>query len=119
MYLKDPYAQFEKYKTIKRSTYDKEDNILVIKLQEEIKDYSKRVIPQKNNISTVYGILCVQFTPGLQNVLPGDPNYDTNSDIYHFIWLMENIKLNSSGIADTSNPFHTECHALKWIFNLL
>ena len=31
---------------------------------------------------------------------------------------MEKINLNLSGITYTSNPFHTDFHALKFVFNL-
>ena len=43
---------------------------------------------------------------------------DTNSYSFDCIWLMEKLKLNSSGIAHTSNPFNADFCALKGVFNL-
>ena len=77
-----------------------------------------RVHILKNNIPKLYGILWVLCNTGLQNEVQGDTYCDTNSDSFVFLWLMDKLKLNSSGIVHTSNPFRAAFHTLKGVFNL-
>ena len=78
----------------------------------------KRVQVLKNNVPKLYDVLLVQCTPGLHNEVQEDPEYDTNSDSFDCLWLMEKLKLNSSRIAHASNTFHTDLHTLKEVSNL-
>ena len=77
-----------------------------------------RVQVLKNNLPKIHGILWGQCASGFQNEVQGDPYYDTNSNSFDWLWLMEKIKLNLSGIKHTSNPFHADFCALKGVFNL-
>ena len=66
----------------------------------------------------LYGILWGQYTPGFHNEFQGYSYYDIKSDSFDCLWVMEKLKLNSIGIAHTSNPFHADFHALKGVFIL-
>ena len=111
--IKDPYAHVDTDKPINISKQDKEDVILITQLQEEEKDYVKRIQHAKN-LWYLWG----KCTPGFQNKVQGDPYYDTNPDYFYILWFMQKLKLNSLGITHTSNPFHAAFHALNRVFNL-
>ena len=117
-YPKSLYANVNTDKPINLSKEYKEDVILITQLQYEGKYYVKRVQVLKDSIPKLYCISLGQFTPGFQNEVQGDPYYDTNSDLFDCLWLMEKLRLNSSGIPHTSNPLHAGFHAPKEMFNL-
>ena len=78
----------------------------------------KRSCILQNNLPKLYGLMWGHCTPGLQSELQGDPSYKEKSKDYDCLWLAETLKLNSSGIAHTSNHFHSAFHALKGVFSL-
>ena len=86
--INDPYAQVDMYKPRKLIKEDNEDIILITQLQGEAKDCVKKLHILNNNTPKIYGILCGQYNPGLQNEVHGDPDYNINSDLFDCFWLM-------------------------------
>ena len=76
--LKDPYAHVETYKPTNIIREDNEYIILVTQLQQEAKDYVKRVRVLKKNVPKIYDILWGQYNPCLKNEFQGETDYDTN-----------------------------------------
>ena len=91
--------------------------MLLIKT-EQVKRWMRRLENLKNNRATLYGLVWGQLSAGLQETIKGELEYESQSKIFNYIWLLEKAKLVSLGVDDKANKYYTLLKALMAMCNI-
>ena len=80
--------------------------------QEKVKQYIKRLNSLDSNKKKLYALIWGQITTGLQEALKGEDEFSFKDSSFDCIWLLEKVKLVSSGIDTKANKYCTLVQAL-------
>ena len=94
------------------------DEVLKWTRQERIKKHITRLTQLENNKERLYGIIRGQCTIGLQEVIKGHSEYREQSIDFNCIWLLQKLKLASSGMDARANKYFTLVMAMRYAFTV-
>ena len=86
--------------------------------QERIKVYVVRENALRDNVIKVYGLTWRQCTSALQMVIKGVDDYTTMARTHNMVWLLEQIKIITSGIDVKANPHVVLFESLSSLLNM-
>ena len=69
----------------------------------EVKQHLRRLTYLRDNMETLYGLIWGQCSSGLQEVVKTKDEFKKKEEKFDVIWLLEKIKLVSSGVEGCSN----------------
>ena len=116
--LEDPWPVMERKKPEVQAGQDLSDFVTKQLLQEEIKQYMTRKTTLTSNLVKVFGVVWGQCSPGLQEAIKGATDAKTKMDDYDCLWLLEQAKLHSSGVDQTTNAYRNVWMAAKAFFTV-
>ena len=111
-HLKDPKAEVEKEEPVELSESDLRSEVKKWMKQEQIKMYMKRLTTLESNQLKLYALLWGQLSEGLKQAVQGEDDFDSKSESFDCIWLLEKVKLLSAGVNSKINAHCSYLQAL-------
>ena len=86
--------------------------------QQEMRLYAGRKQQLQSNKSKLFGTIWIQCTSTIQSKLMNLKNYNEKRKSYDCLWLLENLKLLSSGIDSKQNSSYTTFEIASSIYHI-
>ena len=110
--LKDPESDVKADEPKDLTDDEKKSDVKKWMKQEEVKLHIKRINSLETNKEKLYALIWGQSSHALQEVVKGDDNFDIKEEFFDCIWLLEKVKLVSSGVDSKINKHYTLLQAL-------
>ena len=116
--LKDPTNDIIAKQPKDLNDADKDSEVAKWMKMEKVKQHIKRLNTLEENKETLYGLIWGQCSGGLQELLKGDDDYDSKSNNFDCLWLLEKVKLISAGVDEKANKYATLVKAITSFCNI-
>ena len=116
--FEDPLAEIKKDEPTDLTEVEKANQVTLWFKQERVKEYLIRLKTLKNNKESLYGLIWGQCSSGLQEVLKQEEDFYKSAAVFNCVWILEKIKLVSSGIDSKSNKHANLIKALTGLCNI-
>ena len=111
-YLKDPMPSIVEEEPSDLSSVDMQSDVKKWIKMEEMKLNVKRIKILESNNESLYALIWGQLSHALQEVVKGDDDFIANDISFNCIWLLQQIKLVSSGVDAKANKHFNFVQAL-------
>ena len=116
--FEDPKDTIESEQPTDLTDTEKVNQVTLWLKQERVKEYLARLKALKNNKESLYGLIWGQCSTGLQEVIKQEDKYFSSAADFDCVWILEKVKLISSGIDSKSNKHANLIKALSSFCNI-